>query len=192
MAKAFHFSTNHVSNIIVSQAIHDAEAVLAHAQKKAEASKEALAQVQLLATWTVFFFGGGGVSQLYIFHLQFSSAVIDYKKSLISSRDKRRQNKWALVRFVEHLMWEQCLKWYFWLEMPWWYLKQTKWLVQQQLLIIHLMLNILQAKLKLREQNKTEESSTGEGQNYCYLPHGWLAIIIIIIICLCFIMGTFL
>ena len=41
--------------LIVSQAIHDAEAVLAHAQKKAEASKEALAQVQLLATCTFFF-----------------------------------------------------------------------------------------------------------------------------------------
>ncbi|XP_015755479.1 PREDICTED: putative IQ motif and ankyrin repeat domain-containing protein [Acropora digitifera] len=33
--------------LIVSQAIHDAEAVLAHAQKKAEASKEALAQAKL-------------------------------------------------------------------------------------------------------------------------------------------------
>ena len=79
--------------LIVSQAIHDAEAVLAHAQKKAEASKEALAQVQLLATCTFFF-------TLSNFHLLFSLAGIDYKKSLISSRDKRRQNKWALVRLI--------------------------------------------------------------------------------------------
>ena len=34
------------------------------------------------------------------FHLLFSLAGIDYKKSLISSRDKRRQNKRALVRLI--------------------------------------------------------------------------------------------
>ena len=67
-AWAFHFCHNYVYQYFVSQAIHDAEAVLAHAQRKAEASKEALAQVQLLATCIVFL----TVSN---FHLLFSLVV---------------------------------------------------------------------------------------------------------------------